>query len=143
MAKKICRVYIAKDSVKPKLLPVLAREVRDLIETCLFNQLRASYDELVKDLQDPKKRAELLTRFPELKDWETPTDKELRELVEQEQCDYDGQGGWSYSILDEPTCVTGTLEIFVAGYQAKVIGSSWGAPSEHPGFKFSEQTIND
>ena len=78
-----------------------------------------------------------------MEDWENPSDQELRGLVEQEQCDYDGQGGWSYSVLDEPTCVTETLETFVTDYQAKVIGSSWGSRSEYPGFKFSEQVISE
>lgn len=143
MSKKICRIYVAKDSVQPKLLPVLTREVRELIQNCIFDQLRVSNDQLVEDLKDAKKRTQILARFPGMKDWENPTDEELRELVELEQCDYDGQGGWSYSILDEPTCVTGTLEFFVTGHQAKLVGSSWGSPSEHPGFKFSEQIVND
>lgn len=142
MAKKICRVYVAKDSVKPKLIPVLTREVRDMIQACLFNVLRASHDKVAEDLKDPVKRSQILNRCPEMEYWENPSDQELKELVEQEQCNHDGQGGWNYSILDEPTCVTGTLEIFVTDYQAKVIGSSWGSPSEHPGFKFSEQVVN-
>lgn len=143
MAKKICRVYVAKDSVKKNKQNELETEVRCLIKNCLFELLRNSNDRMVKDLQDSSKRKQILSRFPEMREWENPSDSDLLELISQEKCDYDGQGGWSYSVLDEPTCVTGTLEIFVTGYQAKLIGSSWGSPSEHPGFKFSEETIND
>lgn len=143
MPKKIYRVCVAKDGVKPRLLPVLTRGVRELIQNCLFDQLRISNDQIVKDLQDTNKRTEILARFPGIKNWQNPTDMELRELVEQEKCDYSGQGGWSYWVLDEPTCVTGTLELLIIGHQAKLIGSSWDLPSKHPGFKFSEQIVND
>jgi hypothetical protein len=143
MSKKICRIYVAKDSVQPKLLPVLTREVRDAIQSYLFNQLRISNDKIVKELQDAKRRAQILAKFPEMTEWENPTDEELRELVEKEKYDYDGKGGWSYSVLDEPICVTGTLEMFVIGHQAELIGSTWVSPSKYPGFKFSEQVVND
>lgn len=143
MSKKICRIYVSKDSVQPKLLPVLAKEVRELIQNCIFDQLRTSNNQITEDLKDVQKRSELLSRFPDLEYWENPTDAELRELVSQERCDYDGQGGWSYSILDEPTCVTGTLEIFVIGHQAKMTSSFWGQSFKHPGFKFSEELINN
>ena len=55
MSKKICRIYVAKDSVQPKLLPVLTREVRELIQNCIFDQLRVSNDQLIEDLKDAKK----------------------------------------------------------------------------------------
>jgi hypothetical protein len=49
---------------------------------------------------------------------------------------------WRWSVQDEPTCITGSLEVSCPEYTPEIIGNAWGSPSKYPWIKFSE-TFSD
>jgi hypothetical protein len=46
---------------------------------------------------------------------------------------------WKYLTQDEPTCITGSLEVSCPECTPEIIGNHWGSPSEYPWIKFSEK----
>lgn len=70
------------------------------------------------------------------------SEKDLNEIASEEsfECEF---FKWKYSVCDEPTCVTGTLELSCPDYVPQIVGTNWGSPTQYPWIKFSESFSND
>ncbi|MEG5173252.1 hypothetical protein [Microcoleus sp. B3-D7] len=145
MSRKILRLYIDKNSVKPEFIPVLANNVHEIIQKMLFEIYKKVNLEFAQNPENLKKYLEFI---PELSDWEKPTDEELMELTRQEEVSFESEsglaaGGWKYAVRDEPNCVSATLEIYSKSHIPSMVGSSWQSMGKDYGFKISEEVVAD
>jgi hypothetical protein len=167
MVKRIIRVYIEKSLVDPQTLPNLVDDVRTMFQEHLVKVIFLSANEYSKVLLEQSKLlsrelkiSEVVNFFSQIpgfleakSQWSSlSTSVEISSKIAEILADLalkheklgNDLSGWSYSVNDECTCVTGTLEYFTRGLRLDSDASAWVKNREEvPGFKVSEETIND
>ena len=144
MSTKTVIIQVEKAKVKPEKLSQLAENVRDLIQDFLFKLMRSGNDRIAESIKTGSKEAvDLFKRFPDIKHWENPSDDELREIIQEPENNYNGEGGYKYSIVEEADYVSGIVKIYSKGHKAQAQTNSFYTWPDLPGFRYSEEVKND
>lgn len=144
MSTKTVIIQVEKAKVKPEKLSQLADSVRDLIQDFLFKFMRSANDKVAESIKTGSQEAiDLFKRFPDMQYWENPSNEELREMVREPENNYNGEGGYRYSIVEEADYVSGIVKIYAKGHKVESPVNSFHVWPDLPGFRFSETVKND
>jgi hypothetical protein len=144
MSIKTVIIQVEKSKVKPEKRPDLIKNVREIVQDFLFKLMREGNDAIALSIEQGTQEAiDLFKRFPDMKYWSNPSDEKLRELVQEPENNYNGVGGYRYTITDEADYVNGIVKIYSKGHQAKTPSNSVFTWPEIPGFRYSEEVRND